>query len=185
VTSLLQLRKLVIQLEEIHTEMGRAVAPPARKVTVAAVIANPYAGRYVEDLAPLYELGAEAAALLAERAVAALGVAPDDVTAYGKGAIVGTAGEIEHAAALLHPRFGAPVRKAVHKGDDIIPSTKKLGGPGSTIVMPVTNKNRIWNFDDMDAAEITIPDAPHADEVVVALVLAVGGRPLHRIQPLK
>lgn len=183
--SLMQVRKLVVQLEEIQREAGREVSPPTRKVTVAAVIANPYAGRYVDDLAPLYDLGAEVAALLAARGVAALGVAPDDVTAYGKGAIVGTAGEIEHAAALLHPKFGAPVRKAVGKGDDIIPSTKKLGGPGSVIVMPVTNKNRIWNFDDMDAAEITIPDAPHADEVVVALVLAVGGRPLHRIAPVK
>jgi len=183
--SMLQLRKLVVQLEEIHREAGRPIDPPTRKVTVAAVIANPYAGRYVEDLAPLYELGAEVAALLAARGVAALDVVPDEVTAYGKGAIVGTAGEIEHAAALLHPRFGAPVRKAVFKGADIIPSTKKLGGPGSVIVMPVTNKNSIWNFDDMDAAEITIPDSPHADEVVVALVLAVGGRPLHRIQPVK
>jgi hypothetical protein len=183
--SLLQLRKLVVQLEETHREAGRAVDPPTRKVSVAAVITNPYAGRYVEDLSPLYDLGAEVAALLAARGVAALGVAPDDVVAYGKGAIIGTAGEIEHAAALLHPKFGAPVRKAVGKGDDIIPSTKKLGGPGSVIVMPVTNKNRIWNFDDMDAAEITIPDAPHADEVVVVLVLAVGGRPLHRTAPVK
>ena len=183
--SLLQLRKMVVQLEEIHREAGRAVDPPTRKATVAAVITNPYAGRYVEDLSPLYELGAEVAALLAERAVGALDVSPDEVTAYGKGAIVGTAGEIEHAAALLHPKFGAPVRKAVHKGEDIIPSTKKLGPPGATIVMPVTNKNRIWTFDDMDAAEITIPDAPHADEIVLALVLAVGGRPLHRVQPVK
>ena len=99
--SLLQLRKLVIQIEETHTEMGRPVDPASRKVTVAAVIANPYAGRYVDDLSPLYALGAEVAQLLAERGVAALNVAPDEVTSYGKGAIVGTAGEIEHAAALL------------------------------------------------------------------------------------
>lgn len=186
--SLLQLRKLVVQLEETSTEMGRPVDPPARKVTVAAVIRNPYAGRYVEDLQPLYALGAEVAALIAQRGVEVLGlagIAPDAITSYGKGAIVGTDGEIEHAAALLHPTFGAPVRKAVGKGDDIIPSTKKVGPPGATIVMPVTNKNRIWNFDDMDSAEITIPDAPRADEVVVAVVLAVGGRPLHRVQPVK
>ncbi|MES2936847.1 MAG: amino acid synthesis family protein [Pseudomonadota bacterium] len=185
--SMLQLRKLVVQLEETSSEMGRPVDPPARKVTVAAVIRNPYAGRYVEDLQPLYALGAEVAALIAARGVEVLGlsgIAPDAVTAYGKGAIVGTDGEIEHAAALLHPTFGAPVRKAVGKGDDIIPSTKKIGAPGATIVMPVTNKNRIWNFDDMDSAELTIPDAPRADEVVVAVVLAVGGRPLHRIQPV-
>jgi hypothetical protein len=180
----LTVRKLVIQLEETHTEMGQPVSPPSRKVTVAAVIANPCAGRYVADLAELVDLGAEVAALLAARGVAALGGAPDDVTSYGKGAIVGTAGELEHAAALLHPRFGAPVRQAVHQGLDIIPSTKKVGAPGATIVMPVTNKNRIWNFDDMDAAEITVPDAPRPDEVLVALVLGIGGRPLHRVQPV-
>lgn len=183
-TSLLQLRKLVVQLEETCAEMGRPVEPPARKVTVAAVIRNPYAGRYVEDLSPLYALGAEVATLIARRGVAILGVEPDEVSAYGKGAIVGTQGELEHAAALLHPMFGAPVRAAVQQGADIIPSTKKVGAPGSTIVMPVTNKNRIWNFDDMDAAELSIPDAPRADEVVVAVVLALGGRPLHRVQPV-
>lgn len=181
----LQVRKLVLQLEETRREMGRDVTPASRKITVAAVITNPYAGQYVEDLSPLYALGAELGKLLAERGVAALGVAPDDVQSYGKGAIVGTAGELEHAAALIHPAFGAPVRAAVHEGKDIIPSTKKMGAPGSVIVMPVTNKNRIWNFDDMDAAEIAIPDAPHPDEIVVALVLGIGGRPLHRIGPAK
>jgi hypothetical protein len=180
--SLLQLRKLVVQLEEIHAEMGLAVDPPSRKVVVAAVIENPYAGRYVEDLSPLYDLGAEVGDLIARRGVQALGVAPDEVQAYGKGAIVGLDGEIEHAAAILHPKFGAPVRRAVHQGADIIPGTKKMGGPGALIVMPVTNKNSIWSFDDMDAAEIAIADAPRPDEILVALVLAIGGRPLHRVK---
>ena len=121
--------------------------------------------------------------MLAEKAVYALGVLPEAVESYGKGAIVGTAGEIEHAAAIMHPRFGAPVRKAVGKGDDIIPSPKKIGGPGSTIVMPLTNKDNIWDFDHMDAAEISIPDAPKANEIVVAVVLGVGGRPLKRTKP--
>jgi hypothetical protein len=179
---------LVVQLEETASEMGREVDPPARKVTVAAVIKNPYAGRFVEDLTPLYALGAEVAELIAGRGVQVLGLAgisPEAVTSYGKGAIIGTDGEIEHAAALLHPAFGAPVRRAVGHGKDIIPSTKKVGPPGATLVMPVTNKDSIWNFDDMDAAELTIPDSPRADEVVVAVVLAVGGRPLHRVRPLK
>lgn len=179
--SLLNLRKLVVQLEETHTEMGRAVNPPTRKAIAAAVVQNPYARRYVEDLSPLYELGAQIGGLLAARAVEALGVAPDAVESYGKGAIVGLAGEIEHAAALLHPKFGAPVRAAVDHGDDIIPGTKKMGGPGSLITMPITNKDSIWVFDDMDAAEIAIPDAPHDDEILVALALAIGGRPLHRV----
>ncbi|MDO9404264.1 MAG: amino acid synthesis family protein [Polaromonas sp.] len=183
--SMLQIRKIVVQIEETMLEMGRPVSPPSRKVTVAAVINNPYAGKYVEDLSPLYVLGAEVAKVLGERGVQALGCQPNDVQSYGKGAIVGINGEIEHAAALIHPSFGAPVRAAVHEGKDIIPSTKKMGGPGAVIVMPVTNKNSIWNFDDMDAAEITIPDSPRPDEVVVAVVLAIGGRPLHRIGAAK
>ena len=126
---------------------------------------------------PLYDLGKNISGLLAECGVQALGVKPDEVTSYGKGAIIGVDGEIEHAAAVIHPRFGAPVRAAVGKGDDIIPSTKKLGGPGSVLVMPLTNKNSIWEFDDMDATEITIPDAPHSDEMVIAVCLGIGGRP--------
>jgi len=180
--SLLDVRKVVVQLEETNREGGRQVEPPTRKVVAAAAIANPYAGRYVEDLTPLYALGAEVAELLARRAIEVLAVEPEAVDAYGKGAVVGTDGELEHAAAILHPRFGAPVRAAVGHGDDIIPSTKKVGGPGSTLVMPLTNKDDIWSFDEMDAAELTVPDAPRPDEILVCVVLGVGGRPLHRVE---
>jgi hypothetical protein len=178
--AILSIRKIVVQLEEIHREGGREVTSPTLKVVAGSVIDNPFAGRYIEDLEPLYDLGAEISRILSERAIAGLNVPADSVQSYGKGAIVGINGEIEHAAALLHPRFGAPVRKAIGKGDDIIPSTKKIGGPGSTIVMPVTHKDNIWDFDHMDAAELTIADAPKPDEIVVAVVLGVGGRPLKR-----
>jgi hypothetical protein len=174
------IRKIVTLREETLQDSGRQIVGKKDKVTVAAVIKNPYAGRYVEDMEPLYDLGKNLSGQLAEKGVIALGVKPEEVTGYGKGAIVGVDGEIEHAAAIMHPRFGAPVRKAVGKGDDIIPSTKKVGAPGSTIVMPITNKDSIWVFDDMDAMEISIPDAPKADEIVVAVVLAIGGRPLAR-----
>lgn len=173
------IRKLVVQLEEVHKESGQAVSGK-QKVTVAAVIRNPYAGAYHEDLEPLYDLGKNISGYLAQRGVEALGIAPDDVTSYGKAAIVGTDGEIEHTAAILHPRFGAPVRAAVGKGDDIIPGTKKVGGPGSVAVVPLTNKNSIWEFDDMDSTEISVPDAPRADEILVIVALGVGGRPLAR-----
>lgn len=176
-----KIRKMVIQVEEIHQEMGKIIDPPTRKATAVAVIINPYAGQYVEDLEPLYDLGAEIGGLLARRAVKALGVKPSEIQSYGKGAIVGLNGEIEHAAAILHPRFGKPVREAVEKGDDIIPSTKKMGGRGSVIVMPLTNKDDIWSFDHMDAAEITIPDAPGPNEILVAVVVADSGRPLARV----
>jgi Amino acid synthesis len=177
----LEVRKTVVQVEETRRELDRAVEPPARKVVAAAVIHNPFAGRVVDDLAPLYELGAEVAALLAAGAVGALAAAPGEVSAYGKGAIVGVDGELEHAAAILHPRFGAPVRAAVGGGEAIIPSTKKVGAAGAPLVLPVTNKDDIWSFDEMDAAEIAIPDAPRPDEILVCLALATGGRPLHRV----
>ena len=178
--SLLDIRKIVVQLEEVHKDMNKAVDPVTSKVTVAAVINNPFAGAYTEDLEPLYELGKEIGGLLASRGVQALGVSADDVEAYGKAAIIGVDGEIEHAAAVLHPRFGGPVRAAVDHGNDIIPSTKKVGGPGSVIVMPITQKDSIWSFDHMDSSEISIADAPKSDEMVIAVALAVGGRPLHR-----
>jgi hypothetical protein len=180
--SLLNVRKIVAQLEEILSECGQPVEPPTKKVAVTAVIKNPYAGQYVEDLTPLYDLGAEVSKILAERGVALLGVAPDQVQSYGKGAIIGTDGEIEHSAALLHPRFGAPVRAAVGSGKDIIPGTKKVGAAGSAIVMPMTNKDNIWDFDHMDSIEIAIPDAPRPDEIVITVCLGIGGRPLHRIR---
>jgi hypothetical protein len=176
-----EIRKVVSQIEETLAERERPVATARTKVVVAAVVRNPAAGGYHDDLGELEALGAEVAAVLAERAVAALG--PDaPVSAYGKAAIVGLDGELEHAAAILHPRFGAPVREAVGGGAAIIPSTKKVGAAGATITMPLTNKDDIWSFDEMDAAEIVIPDAPRADEVVVCLALAVGGRPHARTE---
>ncbi len=173
------IRKIVVQLEEVLKENSQNVSGKT-KVTVAAAIKNPYAGAYHEDLEPLYDLGKDISGILAKRGVKALGVEPDEVTSYGKAAIVGTNGELEHSAAILHPRFGAPVRAAVDKGEDIIPGTKKVGGPGSVVVIPLTNKNNIWSFDDMDSTEITIPDAPLPDEILVIVALGIGGRPLAR-----
>jgi hypothetical protein len=177
----LQIRRTIVQVDEIHVEMGKQIEPPARKAIAAAAIVNPFAGKYADDLEPMYDLGAEIGGYLARRAVEALGTKPGEIQSYGKGAIVGIDGEIEHAAAILHPRFGKPVREAVEKGDDIIPSTKKMGGPGSSITMPLANKNSIRSFDHMDGADISIPDAPHPDEIVVAVVVADGGRPLARV----
>lgn len=173
----MQIRKFVTTCEDTLAEADRPTGRVVRKAVSSAVIANPYAGRWVEDLAVLEEWGAELSGRLAQRALAVLGVAAADVTAYGKAAIVGTDGEIEHAAALLHPRFGAPVRAVVEHGADIIPSTKKVAGPGATITAPLLHKDDRWQFDQMDAIDICISDAPHADEIVVSVALAVGGRP--------
>ena len=177
----LVVRKVVSVVEVTHREMGRAVDGPHRKAATALVMSNPYAGRHVDDLAELVDLGASVGQRLVEEALAVLGAPAADVSAYGKAAIVGADGEIEHAAALVHPRFGAPVRAALGKGPAIIPSTKLLGGPGTRITAPLTNCDDIWSFDEMDAIAIAVDDAPRADEIVVVLALAVGGRPLHRI----
>jgi hypothetical protein len=174
-----EIRKIVVEVEETHAVTGRVLERPTRKAVASIVLRNPFAGRYVEDVAPLVDMGAEVGRLLAERAMAALG--PETrVTAYGKGAIVGTDGELEHAAAFIHPKFGAPVRAVVGGGPSIIPSTKLVGGPGTLLAMPIVNRDDIWSFDEMDAATVQIPDAPRADEIVVSLVLAAGGRPAAR-----
>ena len=179
-------RKLQVTVEQVLTESGRTVDPPTAKVIAAVVVANPCAGQpLLADLSVLEELGRDAASLLVERAVAALqaaGYGADQVRGYGKGAIVGVNGELEHTAAILHPRFGAPVRAAIGGGTDIIPGTKKVAGPGAAITMPVGNKDDLWVFDDMDAVEVSIGDAPRADEIVIALVLSVGGRPHARVR---
>jgi len=173
----MDIRKFVTTVEDTLAEAGVATDRVVRKAVSSAVIANPYAGRIVADLDLLEHMGAEISGQLAERALAVLGVGPNDVSGYGKGAIVGTAGELEHAAALLHPRFGAPVRAVVDHGAEIIPSTKKVGGVGASITLPILNKDDRWVFDDMDAIDVWIPDAPHADEIVISVVLSVGGRP--------
>jgi len=181
----LEVRKIVSVVETTRLEMGRAVEGLHRKVATAVVCTNPFAGRYAQDLTELVDLGAELGQVLIDEALAALGRPADEVSAYGKSIIVGVNGEIEHGAALIHPKFGAPIRAALGKGPAIIPSTKLLGGPGTRIVAPLTNCSDIWVFDDMDAIAISVDDAPRPDEVVAVLALGVGGRPLHRIGAAK
>jgi hypothetical protein len=164
---------VTVQREDTHRD-GEL---PTVKVVAAAVVTNPHAGAFVADLAVLEEMGAEVASLLAHEALAALGDRAGEVSSYGKAAIVGLDGELEHAAAVLHPRFGAPVRAAIGGGAAIIPSTKKVDVAGAAITMPLTNKDDIWSFDEMDAAEISVQGAPRADEILVCLALGVGGRP--------
>ncbi len=180
------LRTIMIGVQQTLIECDAAVEPPTVVATAVIVVRNPLAGRgSVADLSVLEDLGAQAAALLVERALAALaasGIAPDDVRGYGKGAIVGIDGDREHTAAVLHPRFGAPVRAAIGGGADIIPGTKKVGGPGASITIPIGNKDDRWVFDDMDAIDVSVADAPRPHEIVVALALSSGGRPNARVR---
>ena len=174
-------RKLVTIVEETRREMGRDIAPSTRKAAAVAIIDNPFAGRFVEDLGPLMAIGEELGALLGEHAVAALGVPPAAIESYGKAAIVGEDGELEHAAAILHPRLGAPLRRAVEKGAALVPSAKKRGGLGTPIDVPLGHKDAAFVRSHFDAMEVRIADAPRRDEIVVAVVVTDSGRPLPRI----
>jgi Amino acid synthesis len=177
--SVLHIRKVVVIVEETLQEGGKAVMPPLRKSAALAVITNPFAGRYVEDLSPLIDIGGELGELLGTRAVEAL--AMSQVQGYGKAAIVGSAGELEHCAAILHPKLGKPLRQAVGGGEAIIPSAKKRGGPGTAIDVPLHFKNDAWRFASFDAMEVRVSDAPAPEEIVVAVVVTSAGRPHPRV----
>lgn len=176
-----RIRKLVVEVEEIRIEMGKAVVPPTRKALAMAVIDNPFAGRYVENLDELVAIGEELGGLLGAKCVEALGIAPGAAQSYGKAAIVGEAGELEHAAAILHPKLGAPLRKAVEKGAALVPSAKKRGGLGTAIDVPLGHKDAAFVRSHFDAMEARVADAPRPNEIVVAVVVTDSGRPLPRV----
>ena len=180
-----QIRKLVVQIDETHREMDREVQPPTRRALAMAVIHNPCAGRYVESLDELIAIGEELGGLLGQRCVQALGIAPDQAQSYGKAAIVGEAGELEHAAAILHPKLGAPLRVAVSKGAALVPSAKKQGGMGTAVDVPLGHKDAAFVRSHFDAMEARIADAPRGQEIVVAVVVTDSGRPLPRIGGLQ
>ena len=176
-----EIRKTSVIVEETLRDVGRAVDPPTRKAAALAVIANPCAGRYVEDLGALMEIGAELGGMLGEMCVAALGIRPGAAESFGKAAIVGENGEWEHAAAVLHPKLGAPLRKAVEKGAALVPSVKKLGGPGTAIDVPLGHKDAAYVRSHFDGMEVRLADAPRADEILVAVAITDSGRPFPRI----
>ena len=179
------IRKIIVQIDEIHQEMGRIISPPTRRALAMAVIENPYAGRYSENLDELIAIGEALGELLGNLCVQALGIAPGAAQSYGKAAIVGEAGEIEHAAAILHPKLGAPLRTAVEKGAALVPSAKKRGTLGTAIDVPLGHKDAAFVRSHFDAMEARVSDAPRANEIVVAVVVTDSGRPLARIGGLQ
>ena len=176
-----KIRKIIVQTDEVRVEMGRDVQPPVRKALAMAVIENPCAGRYVENLDELIAIGEELGGLLGARCVQALGIEPGQAQSYGKAAIVGEAGELEHAAAILHPKLGAPLRVAVEKGAALVPSSKKMGGLGTAIDVPRGHKDAAYVRSHFDAMEARVADAPRSHEIVVAVVVTDSGRPLPRV----
>lgn len=176
-----KIRKIAVNVEETHIEAGRSIAPATRKAVAVAVIENPFAGQYVEDLNPLMETGAELGALLGRKCVEALGIAPEQAESYGKSAMVGENGELEHAAALLHPKLGAPLRKEVEKGAALVPSSKKMGSPGQVLDVPLGHKDAAYVRSHFDGIEVRLNDAPRAGEIMVAVAVTDSGRPLPRV----
>jgi Amino acid synthesis len=175
------IRKWATFVEELHEEGGKPLARPLRRVAIAVVVRNPYAGSNGEDLTELVDFGEVLGAELTRRAKEALGTT---VEAYGKGGIVGEAGELEHVAACLHPKFGAPTRDAVG-GVSILPSVKKRGAMGATLDIPGHHIKAMLVRSHFDAMTISVPDAPARDELLLALAVADGGRPHARVGGLR
>jgi len=179
------IRKIIVQVDEVRIEMGKTIDPPTRRALAMAVIHNPFAGAYTENLDELIAIGEELGGLLGDKCVQALGISPGQAHSYGKAAIVGEAGELEHAAAILHPKLGAPLRLSVEKGAALVPSSKKRGGLGTAIDVPLGHKNAAFVRSHFDAMEARVADAPRANEIVVAVVVTDSGRPLPRVGGLQ
>lgn len=176
-----KVRKFLLVVEETAIEGGKQIAPPTRRAAAIAVIENPFAGRYQEDLTELIDIGEELGGILAAKAVAALGIEGGKVESYGKAAAVGENGELEHAAAILHPKLGAPFRKVLGKGAALIPSSKKRGGLGVALDIPLGHKDAAFVRSHFDGMEVRVNDAPRANEIMVAVAVTDSGRPLPRV----
>ncbi|MBT9288555.1 MULTISPECIES: amino acid synthesis family protein [Hyphomicrobiales] len=180
----IELRKRVLTVEEIFHEGGPVAAEPPKRAAALSVIRNPFAGRYHEDIAFFMEVLNPLGIDMAERLVAALGGDPKAIQGYGKGAIVGQAGELEHGA-LWHVPGGYAMRAVLGDAKAIVPSTKKVGGPGTRLDIPVTHINASYVRSHFDAMEVGLADGPRADELVLALVMTTGARVHARVGGLK
>ncbi|MBL4751597.1 MAG: amino acid synthesis family protein [Amylibacter sp.] len=174
---MVQIRKIVFIRELITSDAFGEPCEPVSRVAAAAVFRNPLAGRFQTDLSALFEIGAELGLKLAEEAVAQLIGHP---VSYGKAAIVGSAGDMEHGGAVIHPKLGAPMRGATDGGEAVIPSNVKIGTIGTSIDLPLGHKDNPWSFDHFDTMTLSIPDGPGPDEIVMFLAYANRGRPIPR-----
>ncbi len=170
----LVIRRTMVIVEERNEEAGRIADRPLRRVAAIAVIANPYAGRYVEDLKPMIDGSVKLGAEIAKLALAGFG--QHEVQSYGKGGIAGLAGEQEHANALLTTAFANPIRDAIGGGDAWISSFTKKGGPGTLIDIPMNHKDDVYVRSHYDGMSVVVPDAPQPDEIAVIFCIANGGR---------
>jgi len=183
--AIVKIRKLVTTVDEIHYEMGKTISPPTKRAAAIAVIQNPFAEFYQENLEDLMSIGEQLGSLLGKRCIEALGIKPSEAESYGKAALIGENGELEHGAALLHPRMGAPLRREVGKGAALVPSSKKRGSMGDTLDIPLGHKDAAYIRSHFDSMEVRVNDAPRANEILVAIAITDSGRPLPRVGGLK
>jgi len=174
----MEIRKIAVYRETVLGEAGMAAAAPVTRIAAAGMIANPFAGRYQEDLVQLFDLGAELGARLTEEALAALAGTP---VSYGKAAIVGVNGDIEHGHAMLHPKLGKSMRDPIGGGAALIPSAAKLAAAGAFLDIPLGHKDDAWSFDHFDAMTISVSDSPRPNEIMMVVAFADGGRANARV----
>lgn len=173
----MEIRKSIVSVEEVLADGGRRLTSPIHRATAVVVAKNPFAGQFVEDLSPLFDVGFEIGAMFTKRLVDLLGGAP---VSYGKAAVVGTAGEMEHGGGVCHPKLGKPMREATG-GEALIPSNVRVAAAGASIDVPLGHKDNAWSFDHFDTLTISVADAPRGDEIVVVIAVAHGGCPHPRV----
>ena len=177
----MKIRKIAVTLEEAYLEIGKEISPPTRRAAAVAVIENPFSCKYQEDLTELMKIGEELGGLLGKKCVEALGIEPAEAESYGKAAMVGENGELEHAAAILHPKLGKPLRAEVDKGAALVPSSKKMGSMGQAMDIPLGHKDAAYVRSHFDGMEVRLNDAPRSNEIMVAIAVTDSGRPLPRV----
>lgn len=174
----MEVRKIVVYRETVLSEAGNATAVPITRVAAAGLVANPFAGQFEQDLSPLFDLGADLGVRLTEEALAAL---PGTPVSYGKAAIVGVNGDIEHCHAMLHPKLGKAMRDPIGGGAALIPSAAKLAAVGASLDIPLGHKDDAWSFEHFDAMTISVSDSPRPDEIMMVVAFADGGRANARV----
>lgn len=171
-------RKTLLIKETVNADGVGQACDPITRVAALAVVANPFAGRFVKDLSPLFDIGGQLGEELIGEAVALLAGPP---VSYGKAAIVGIAGDLEHGGAMIHPKLGKPMRAAVGGGAALIPSNAKVAAAGTPIDLPLGHKDEAWSFPHFDTMTVMVADAPRPDEIVLCMAVADGARPHPRV----
>jgi hypothetical protein len=174
----MKLRKTVFIKETIEADDNGKACDPITRVVAVVVIKNPFAGSFVEDLSPLFDIGGQLGERLMTDAVKMLAGPP---VSYGKAAIVGVRGDMEHGGAMIHPKLGKPMRAAVGGGKALIPSNTKVAAPGTPIDLPLGHKDEAWSFDHFDTMTVMVADAPHPDEIMLCMAVSDGPRPHPRV----